>query len=226
MFGTACMINDINELPQAIAQGETVIPIVDNPEYFQYTNTAPLGILLPPYEVLNADTENQPDIATELYLDWLSTGTRVEAIAAIIAVLHSGRNIVFYVEPEDSMNFSYPRVFIMYMANTYGVGIGDGIGLGFPVNGSIDMDPIKVMSRLELLLSQSMISINDFCIEWPIETGISPSQEACVTIAKAGKSDITFINMEQCTQYVNGLISSYKQSVMSNKEMPLFRIAR
>lgn len=223
MYGMPYIVNQMSSIRQAIAEGATIVALVDEPGELEYIQgIVTLGILLPPYESLSAELDGNKEMAASIYMEYLSSKERMDAITAVLAALHAGKSIVFYVPEEESMNFGFVRTFMYFMAANLGVFIGDGIGLGEPFSPrpGYDTNYSKEALRLELLLINGFLPFDQFCVEYP--PTIVPTDMTCSFIMQF--TNYKFANMDQCKDYCVQQINAVKTQMTTNKKVPLFRV--
>lgn len=79
----------------------------------------PFSILLPPYQALEAEINNNMQAYIQIYTQHLLTGSALEAIKTIIVSLWAGKNIVLLVE--NGNNLSHMKFLVDYLINVYGI---------------------------------------------------------------------------------------------------------
>ena len=212
MWANAFIVNQVSDIRKGLADGITVIALVDDPEQFKYTTVYTLGVLLPPYESLSAKIDGEDQIAEQIYFEYLDR--QMQITSQLLAALHMGKQLMFYVDPESSLQLGYASTFVKYFAMRFGIIIGDGIGMGFQINPAVDMNPNLEAFRLEqvyLNCEETSLPFEQFCLEYP--NGIYPSDFVCPTImAKTGYQMPT---MDQAKVFCANMIAGVKQQYMN-----------
>lgn len=173
MWANTYIVNQISDLRKGIADGLTAIALVDDPEPFKYTTVYTLGVLLPPYESLSAKIDGEDQIFEQIYFEYLDQ--QMSVTSQLLAALHMGKPLMFFVDEESSLQLGYASAFVKYFGIRFGIGIADGIGMGFNINPGVDTNPNYEAFRLEqvYLNCENVLPFEEFCLEYP--NGMYPS---------------------------------------------------
>ena len=114
--------SDINLVNNALAQGFKVIylgdPISIDPYYKDKFIVA--SILVPDYTTMSMQVDGNEDGFVQMYTAALNSRAGVEMIAAILACLYKGTNILFYI-PQEALSLNYVQYLLMFFEYNYGV---------------------------------------------------------------------------------------------------------
>ena len=221
MYGQMFITDKIEDIQSQIANSSTaILLLVDEAEaqQFQYTGCLSVGVLLPPFESLDLEINGKQVQSDQVYYAYLNDPMRQKVFATIIAALRMGKNICFYVPHEQAMNLHFVSTFIGYVLQTFGIGIADGIGVGYNPEPFIDPNPNMVANRLNLMYMYDTIDIYSFAAEYP--DNMYPSMNVANKIFQL-YNGINMLNVDQ--NYILNFVYSYiynikHPNIQSNSE--------
>lgn len=203
MWGHIILINQYEDITTCIQNGYSVIALTDDVEQFQYTPVLTAGVLLPPYEALSADIDGNIQMSDNIYYQYLMGIDRMNVISTIIAALHMGKNLAFYIPFDESVSFRFAANLVQFFITNFGIYIGDGIGLGFQPAPSLDISPQCEAARLEIIYNFDRMDFNQFCKEYP--PNIIPTDICCAKIMQ--QFNYGFQSTDDCRQYCYQIIN-------------------
>lgn len=207
MWGNIVLINQMQQITDAINSNYNVIALTDEVEQFQYTPVLTAGVLLPPYEALSAELDGNYQAAEQIYMEYIFHPDRLNVIATIIAALHMGKNIAIYIPYHESRNFRFVYILCTIFLNSYGICIGDMAGLGMNPVCQYNPDFMLEATRIELMYIFDKIDIHQFSNEFP--NNIIPTDNTCHKIASALGMETH--NIEELRKWVVGVIATTKR---------------
>lgn len=222
MFASCYITNQISDVQQMLVGGVNVIALTDDIEDFRHTPVMVASILLPPYESSEADTYGDEEAARNIYIQYLMRPETMKVFATILAALHAGKEICFYIPMDESTAFKFGRTLLEFMASQFGVLVGDGIGYGFPPNPSTNPDPMYESSRLNTMFLYDVIDLNTLAVEYP--PGIIPNDMVCVKILTMYDQDFRNLSMEQIRDFVARYIMNIRSAIVDKRVAPMMRV--
>lgn len=100
----------------------------DRSKYPDIPNLLMASVLLPPYEALSAYIDGDQQGFNNIYCDYLSTYDCDNFITMILASwLVVGRDVIIFIEKENSDIGNISGVFLSYIFNTFGVTITESV---------------------------------------------------------------------------------------------------
>lgn len=105
--------------------GGKVIYIVEEPKalFIKHPATITAGILLPPVEAINAELDGFGDAAYSMYSQYLDQTEAAIYVNIILAAAISG-NPIGLMFGKDELELQFPKMFINYLYNKFGLVIG------------------------------------------------------------------------------------------------------
>lgn len=213
MIGQIYISNSISDISQGIANNYTIIALVDNGDEYRYISCVVMGNLLPPYESLSAEIDGDMQAAAQIYYQYLIG--KIPVISNIIAAMYKGKNILLFVPPDESMNFNFVNVFMMFFAEVFGIGIGTGQS-----QCTISDTPQYEAMRADTLFINSHIDFETYCSLMP--SGSMPSEYACNKIMQM--SNYRFTTIQECATYCFQYINSMKRQQQTGMQSVVFRV--
>lgn len=86
-------------------------------------NTIKSSILLPPYDSVCAELDNEVNLAIQIYIEYLSSSDVDMFICMILKALMNGSNIILY-PGHDEADMPFIPVFLQYLTNYFGIIVG------------------------------------------------------------------------------------------------------
>ena len=213
MYGSAYITNQEADIP-LICNNESsaVLVLTDDREQFKYTGFLTVGALLPNSEALSAEVEGRYQEAEAYYTAYLNTPTPQRLFAIIMAAMHSGKDICFFVPPNESQSFRFAYVLMNYMRNIFGIIIADGLCLnpGYPETPLVDMNPNYEAIRLNQMYNYDVIDINQYLLCYP--SGIY----ACQKLYRDVMIMYNIPDQNQIVEFTNGLANQIKENAKHN----------
>ena len=222
MYGSAYITNQETDIP-LICNNESsaVLVLTDDREQFKYSGFLTVGALLPNYESLSAEVEGRYQEADMYYTMYLNSSTPQRLFAIILAAMHTGKDICFFVPPNESQSFRFAYSLMVYMRNRFGVIVADGLCLqqGFPESPMVDMNPNYEAIRLNLMYNYGVIDIAQYLLCYP------SNLYACDKVYKDIMMQYRIPDPNQVVEFTNGLANQIKENAKHNgKFNPLIRL--
>ena len=162
----------------------------------------PASILLPPYESVMAELDDQKDVAAQIYIEYLCQKEPDMFIAAIMAALLRGVNILVYLGPDEA-NMSFIGTLTQFLWNMYGIGAGTDYNK-FTIN--IALEPAIYCK----LYFYDLINYEEFFILYP--AGIKIEEYVIPKLVYEINPYVEFPSKQAYEDYFNG----YKERVKQN----------
>ena len=154
-------------LDYAIRGGKIIfITEDDDPRLNYIPNKLSAKILLPPYDVVDAELENQLDIAQIKYEQYLSCGEPADYISILMAAAIQGISIGLYFGPE-LRNMKFPLMFVEFLYKY------KGLIVGYKEVQPAILDNYMPTILTELL-GKEIIDIQRFLMQMPVSMDIPP----------------------------------------------------
>jgi len=202
MLNKNCLFisNDFNDVRGAIANGITVVALVDNADDYRFLNCVIMGVLLPPYESLSAEIDGNKPLAAQIYYQFLFS--KLDIFANLLAAIYRGKRLLLFVPEDESMNFGFVNVLISFFAQTF------GITPGIPGTSECIVNDGDIFSAniADTMFVNGLINIQEYCILMP--ASIPPSENACGRLMQF--MNYRFDSMQQCVQYCTQYIAACK----------------
>lgn len=222
MFANCYITNQVSDVQQMLIGGINVIALTEDIEDFRHTPIMIASILLPPYESSEADTFGDEEAAKAIYIQYLARPEIMKVFATILAALHAGKEICFYIPMDESTAFKFGRTLLEFMANQFGIFVGDGIGYGFHPEPSININPMYESARLNTMFLYDVMDLNTFAVEYP--QSIIPNDLVCYKILAMYGQDFRDLNIDQIRDFVVRYIANIRMAIVDKRIAPLMRV--
>ena len=163
------LVTSAEDLNHFMINNGWVVLISESPDPFLAENPVCLGasVLLPPYEAISAEIDENLALADAIYMDYLNSPACDEYLSAIIAAAMTNIPIGIYFGPEEK-DMRFVQTFINFLFGRFGLVLG--------VRGRIE--PSIHMSYMPFVLaklySKNIIDYKTFMVEHP-RTNIDPN---------------------------------------------------
>jgi len=224
MYGSAYITNNETDIP-LICNNESsaVLVLTDDREQFKYSGFLTVGALLPNYEALSAEVEGRYQEAEMYYTAYLNSSTPQRLLAIIMAALHSGKDICFFIPPNESQSFRFGYMLLNYMRNVYGITIADGMCLeqGYSESPLVDMNPNYEAIRLNTMYNYGVIDITQYLLCYP------SNLYACPKVYNDVMVMYSIPDQSRIVEFTNGLANQIKENAKHNGLFnPLIRLQK
>lgn len=209
MWGRTYYSNDINELMRAQSMGIKVIVLDDDAPEYKRLGCIVLSVLLPPFSSIEAELNGDMQSATNLYLQYLSEETCTEAFATICTALYKGKDIMFFVSPDEARNLNYAYTLMNFMYNVFGFPSGS---LNYPDSGIIELNPNTQINKFSIMYLMNCIPFEIFCNEYPVD--VLPNINCCFKMLTSLQIDPNRFGSQQqvqefCRRYMDQSIQQF-----------------
>ena len=117
MYGQLFMTCLEEDIRQMMMSGVQPIVLTDDAQDYRYTSLLTCPMLLPPYDAMEAEINEDLENAQMLYIQHLNRPDVQKLIATIIAALRMGKSIVLYIPDSDAAHtFKFPIILTNYFA--------------------------------------------------------------------------------------------------------------
>ena len=228
MYGQLFMTCLEADIRQMMMSGVQPIVLTDDVQDYRYTSLLTCPMLLPPYEAMEAEINQDLNNAQILYVQHLNRPDVQKLIATIIAALRMGKNIVLYIPDEDAAHsFQFPTLLTNYFARMYGVMMHNRITGQFMSGPSVveDQSTIKLeAARMCMLLMNDAIKIEDFALHYPENAPLDFDVAVKLIVASQNQNDFSQLSNEAIVDYARRYMKSIKDSIMYHKIVPCLRV--
>lgn len=195
MWGRTFYSNNYAEIPIAQQNGVRVLVLDDDAENYRRMGCTVVSVLLPPFEAIEAELNGDVQTASAIYVDYLQNMVCSQVLATISAALFSGKDVMFFISPDEAKNMDFGYTFTEFIDKVFGYVPGN---ISFPNSGIGELNEQTLSNRLDLLYLQGYISIETYLSNYPgiipqplcwekllIDYGVNPSTIAPEQIQNA-----------------------------------------
>jgi len=142
-----------NELSNALYNNIKVVVLDDDTEKYRRIGCNIMSMLLPPYEAIDAECNQQFELAGQIYQD---------PIANIIAATYVEKDILIFVPPDEAKSLSFINVLAETLYSVYGIPCAT---LSDPTSNPFydDTNLYTLSNRVELMYACNIISLDTLC---------------------------------------------------------------
>lgn len=162
-WGNQYFCCDYSELSFALYNRMTVIALDDDKETYSRIGCIMMSILLPPLPSIEAEINGDFAQSQMIYEQWLMGDVCSRVFAAICTALYAGKNIVFFVSPDEAKNLTFANTINKFLTI---LGFPAG-SLKNPQTGMLSLDPYAVSNRLDLMYAYGFIPFDQYCDDHP-----------------------------------------------------------
>ena len=145
--------------------------VLQDQMFLQSTGALVANILTPSYDAFMMSVSGNQEGFAALYYDQLNRKECMEYIAVMLKAVSIGKNIILYLDPEE-MQTEYPNMFRAYMAQKFGIFIGDQCTqftylINYYVNVAVAMYSFDCCTYQELFAAWRMVpsvELDDFVV--------------------------------------------------------------
>lgn len=152
-----------NELSNALYNNIKVVVLDDDTEKYRRIGCNIMSMLLPPYEAIDAECNQQFELAGQIYQDYLLCSENALApIANIIAATYVEKDILIFVPPDEAKSLSFINVLAETLYSVYGIPCAT---LSDPTSNPFydDTNLYTLSNRVELMYVCNIISLDTLC---------------------------------------------------------------
>ena len=152
-----------NELSNALYNNIKVVVLDDDTEKYRRIGCNIMSMLLPPYEAIDAECNQQFELAGQIYQDYLLRSENALApIANIIAATYVEKDILIFVPPDEAKSLSFINVLAETLYSVYGIPCAT---LSDPTSNPFydDTNLYTLSNRVELMYAWNIISLDTLC---------------------------------------------------------------
>ena len=228
MYGQLFMTCLEEDIHQMMMSGVQPIVLTDDAQDYRYTSLLTCPMLLPPYDAMEAEINQDLENAQMLYIQHLNRPDVQKLIATIIAALRMGKNIVLYIPDSDAAHaFKFPIILTNYLARMYGIMTHNRITGQFMTGPSVVEDQSTIgleAARMCMLLMNDAIKIEDFALHYPENAPIDFDVAVKLIIASQNQNDFSQLSNEAIVAYARAYMQSIKDNIINHKITPCLRV--
>ena len=228
MYGQLFMTCLEEDIHQMMMSGVQPIVLTDDAQDYRYTSLLTCPMLLPPYDAMEAEINQDFENAQMLYIQHLNRPDVQKLIATIIEALRMGKSIVLYIPDSDAAHaFKFPLILTNYFARMYGIMIHNRITGQFMAGPSVVENQSTIGSeavRMCMLLMNDAIKIEDFALHYPENAPIDFDVAVKLIIASHNQNDFSQLSNEAIIDYARRYMKSIKDSIINHKITPCLRV--
>lgn len=172
---------DYNQLSMALYNHDKfkVIVLDDDAQKYKRIGCYMMSLLLPPYQAVEAEINGDFNVAIAIYNQYLESIQCSTVFGAITRALYSGINVLIFISPDEAKNLSFAETLIKFMYTHLGFPSSNLLDPNPPC-GILNMDPIIVSNRMDIMYAFGYIPFDDYCDNHP---DVIPLDLACARIA-------------------------------------------
>lgn len=217
MWGNVFYSNDFNELMFAQQNNIRVVVLDDDRDRYKRFGCYPMGILLPPFDALDAELNGDFVGAKQIYFAHLQSQYCSEAFAAIFTALYAGKDLMFYISSDEARNLEFSKSFLEFLANVFGVIPGS---ITYPNTGAISNQSNHLANRLNVMYITDNIPFEVYAREYPKD--LYPDLMVCQKIAyRIIPNSYGGLSPEQLQQYCYNYMISYNNAYSTARKSNL-----
>lgn len=205
-----------NELSNALYNNIKVVVLDDDTEKYRRIGCNIMSMLLPPYEAIDAECNQQFELAGQIYQDYLLRSENALApIANIIAATYVEKDILIFVPPDEAKSLSFINVLAETLYSVYGIPCAT---LSDPTSNPFydDTNLYTLSNRVELMYACNIISLDTLCDCHPY-TDLNPIIFPRL-VYDLGYPNLEGMHLNQIQAYFNTMVFSRK-----DQRIELFR---
>lgn len=208
LTGNLTLTYDLNKVP-IYSSNHVIVALVEDKNLVQQIGAVQASILLPPYEAMEAEMNNNPALFHEIYNAHLFSYEANKFIGALLTALYQGKNICLYISTE-SMELLFNKELINFFANNYGINIQPDAQVFYSYNQNI----YQLLNIIENMYIYDYITPDEVFILIPKGALIS---EAIVQKLIAQTNSPILNSIEEYSRY----FFDYKERIKDNNNIPL-----
>ena len=205
---------DMGAVQDALQRGWLVGMVSETPP-LQHPNCASLSMLLPPYPVLEAYSNQRPDMGRAIYLDFLNSPDLDKSMAQILGALRKFKRILLYIEPDPNKEFYILDTIAEFMFNIFGLKIG--IYNHPDVPAAIYANSLANFNISDCLFRNGIISKEEYAFMIPPEC--VPSNASCALLLQSINFGLG--SVEEVLKVTCQLLHEIRQTVTTGRPSPV-----
>lgn len=156
---------DYQELSMAVYNGLKVIVLDDDANKYKRIGCVMMSYLLPPYAAIEAEINQNYELAEKLYFNHLSNDNCTNIFAAILRALYGGQDIVIFISPDEVKNLDFAPILLGFLNNVFGLPNGS---LKNPMTGYPPvLNPELISNRMDIMYTYGLIPFDKYCDDHP-----------------------------------------------------------
>lgn len=171
-WGKTYFSTNYEDIYFALQNNINVIVLSDESEKFKRIGCKIMSALLPPMQTIEAYSSGDTNRANSSYWYYLESDYCMNIFAILNTALYAGKNILFFIPPEEYINIQLCRVLFSYMGN-YGIVCGV---IQNPPSGFLNSDTQFLANRLDTMYVGGYLPFERFIMEYP---PINPTAMVC-----------------------------------------------
>ena len=207
--GDITLTYDLNRIPVYSANGYAIVALVEDKNLVQQIGAIQASILLPPYEAMEAEMNNNPVLFHEIYNSHLFMYEANKFVGALITALYEGKNICLYIS-DSSKTLLFNQELLSFFANNYGIIIQQDQPVGY----TYIQNQYQLMNIIENMYIYDYITPEDVFILTP--SGVGFSEVVTNKLIQQFPCPI-YNTIEEFAKY----LYDYKERIKSNNNTPL-----
>lgn len=208
LTGNLTLTYDLNKVP-IYSSNHVIVALVEDKNLVQQIGAVQASILLPPYEAMEAEMNNNPILFHEIYNAHLFSYEANKFIGALLTALYQGKNLCLYISAE-SMELLFNKELINFFANNYGINIQPDTQVFYSYNQNI----YQLLNIIENMYIYDYITPDEVFILIPKGALIS---ETIVQKLIAQTNSPILNSIEEYSRY----FFDYKERIKDNNNNPL-----
>ena len=208
---------DMGAVQDALQRG-WIVGMVSETMPVQHPNCASISMLLPPFPVLEAYSNQQPQMGRTMYLQFLNSIELDQTFSRLLGALRNFKRVLLYIEPDPNKEFQILDTIAEFMFNTFGLQIGIYNHPDMPAG--IFTSPMTNFNISDCLFRNGAISKEEYAFMIPPEC--VPSSTSCAMLLN--DSGIRLNSVEDILRVSCQLLHEIRQTVTTGKISPVMII--
>jgi hypothetical protein len=208
---------DMGAVEDALQRG-WIVAMVSETMPVQHPNCGSLSMLLPPFPVLEAYSNQQPQMARAIYLEYLNSIDLDQTISKVLGCLRNFKRVLLYIEPDPNKEFHILDTIAEFMLNVFGLRIGMYNHPDMPAG--IFASPMTNFNIADCLFRNGAISKEEYAFMIPPEC--VPSNASCALLLQS--INFGMGSVEDVLRVTCQLLHEIRQTVTTGRPSPVMII--
>ena len=208
---------DMGAVQDALQRGWIVGMISETPPV-NHPKCASISMLLPPFPVLDAYSNQEPQLGRALYLEYLNSPNLDHTMSMVLGNLRNFKRILFYIEPDPNKEFQILDTIAEFIFCVFGIKIGIYNHADMPAG--IFGSPLCNFNIADCLFRNGAITKEEYAFMIPPEC--VPSNASCAILLQS--LGFTVGSIEEVLKLSCELLHEIRQTVITGKISPVLII--
>lgn len=208
---------DMGAVQDALQRG-WIVGMVSETTPVPHPNCASISMLLPPFPVLEAYSNQQPQMGRAMYLEFLNSPELDQTVSRLLGALRNFKRVLLYIEPDPNKEFQILDTIAEFMFKVFGIQIGIYNHADMPA--AIYGSPMANFNISDCLFRNGAISKEEYAFMIPPEC--VPSNASCAILLQG--INFGMGSVEEVLRVTCQLLHEIRQTVTTGKPSPVMII--